>query len=145
MPHGIAVGKQSYFDKILPVPGLITITVLSAAILYGIDQSPLIDNDFYDFVSSYWSSVQAILSLLTSVFGFAHLYVLTLVINFSTRILLTQWAPTLDRLELWKTLSNMSMDPALPFALLAPSTVVWALTLGVGSVWTGALTPNLVS
>ena len=145
MPQGIAVGKQSFFGKILPVPGLIITTVLSAIILYGIDQPPFIDNDFYDFVSTHRSSVQASLSLLTSVFGFAHLYVLTSVINFSTRILLTQWAPTLDRLNLWRALSNKSIDLALPFNMLAPLTVVWALTLGVGSLWTGALTPNLVS
>lgn len=145
MPQGIAVGKQSFFGKILPVPGLVITTFLSAAVLYGIDQPPFIDNDFYDFVSTHRSSIQAILSLLTSVFGFAHLYVLTSVINFSTRILLTQWAPTLDRLKMWRALSNKSIDLALPFAFLAPLTVVWALALGVGSLWTGALTPNLVS
>lgn len=145
MPRGIAVGKQSFYGKVLPVPGLMVTTILSAIILYGIERPPFIDNDFYDFVSLHRSSVQASLSLLTSVFGFAHLYVLTSVINFSTRILLTQWAPTLDRLELWRALSNKSIDLALPFNLLAPLTVVWALTLGVGSLWTGALTPNLVS
>ena len=145
MPQGIAVGKQSFFGKILPVPGLIITTVLSAVILYGIDRPPFIDNDFYNFVSIHRSSVQASLSFLTSVFGFAHLYVLTSVINFSTRILLTQWAPTLDRLELWRALSTKSIDLALPFSLLGPLTVVWALTLGVGSLWTGALTPNLVA
>ncbi|CAD6572545.1 MAG: hypothetical protein ASARMPRED_005446 [Alectoria sarmentosa] len=145
LPQGIAIGKQSFFGKVLPVPGLIITTILSAAILRGIDQPPFIDNDFYDFVSTHRSSVQAILSLLTSVFSFAHLYVLTSVINFSTRILLTQWAPTLDRLKLWRALSNRSIDLALPFTFLAPLAVVWALTLGVGSLWTGALTPNLVS
>ena len=145
MPQGIAVGKQSFFGKILPVPGLIITTVLSAVILYGIDRPPFIDNEFYNFVSIHRSSVQASLSFLTSVFGFAHLYVLTSVINFSTRILLTQWAPTLDRLELWRALSTKSIDLALPFSLLGPVTVIWALTLGVGSLWTGALTPNLVA
>ena len=70
---------------------------------------------------------------------------MTSVINFSTRILLTQSAPTLDRLELWRAFSNKSIDLALPLNLLAPLTVVWALTLGVGSLWTGALTPKLVS
>lgn len=144
MPQGIAVGKQSFFGKILPVPGLIITTVLSAAILHGIDQPPFIDNDFYDFVSTHRSSTQAVLSLLTSVFSFAHLYVLTSVINFSTRILLTQWAPTLDRLKWWKALSNISIDLDLPFTFSAPLAIVWALTLGVGSLWTGALTPNLV-
>lgn len=145
LPQGIAVGKQSFFGKILPVPGLIITTVLSAAILHGIDQPPFVDNDFYDFVSTHRSSVQATLSLLTSIFSFAHLHVLTSVINFSTRILLTQWAPTLDRLKMWKALSNKSIDLALPFSFLAPLTLVWALTLGVGSLWTGALTPNLVA
>ena len=145
MPRGIAVGKQSFYGKVLPIPGLIITTILSATILYGIDQPPFLDNDFYDFVSTHRSSVQASLSLLTSVFGFAHLYVFTSVVNFSTRILLTQWAQTLDHLELWRALSNKSIDLALPFNLLAPLTVVWALTLGVGSLWTGALTPNLVS
>ena len=145
LPQGIAVGKQSFFGKILPVPGLVITTVLSAAILHGIDLPPFVDNDLYNFVATHRSSVQAILSLLTSIFSFAHLHVLTSVINFSTRILLTQWAPTLDRLKMWKALSNKSIDLALPFSFLAPLTLVWALTLGVASLWTGALTPNLVS
>lgn len=145
LPQGIALGKQSFFGKILPVPGLILTTILCIAILYGIDQPPFIDSDFYDFVSTHRSSVQALLSLLTSVLSFAHLYVLTSVINFSTRILLTQWAPTLDRLKLWQALSNKSIDLALPLTYLAPLTIISTLTLGVGSLWTGALTPNLVS
>ena len=145
MPQGIAVGKQSFFGKILPVPGLIVTTILSTVILYGVCQAPFIDNDFYDFISTHRSSVQASLSLLASIFTFAHLYVLSSVINFSTRILLTQWAPTLDRLKWWKALSTMSIDVALPFTFLAPLAIVWALALGVGSLWTGALTPNLVS
>lgn len=145
LPQGIALGKQSFFGKILPVPGLILTTILSGALLYGIDQPPFIDSNLYDFVSTHRSSVQATLSLLTSVLSFAHLYVLTSIINFSTSILLTQWAPTLDHLKWWKALSNKSIDIALTFTYLAPLTIISALTLGVGSLWTGALTPNLVS
>lgn len=145
LPQGIALGKQSFYGKILPVPGLILTTILSSALLYGINQPPFIDSDFYNFVSTHRSSVQAALSLLTSVLSFGNLYVLTSVINFSTRILLTQWAPTLNHLKWWKALSNKSIDLALPFTYLAPLTIISALTLGVGSLWTGALTPNIVS
>ena len=70
MPQGIAIGKQSFFGKILPVPGLIITTILSAIILYGIDRPPFINNDFYNFVSTHRATVQASLSFLTSVFGF---------------------------------------------------------------------------
>ena len=90
LPQGIALGKQSFFGKILPVPGLILTTILCVAILYGIDQPPLIDNGFYDFVSTHRSSVQAILSLSTSVLSFAHLPTPTLCLSMPNPILIQQ-------------------------------------------------------
>lgn len=145
IPQGIAVRKQSFVTKTMPVYGLLMTTILSSFLLYGINQPPFIDHSFYNFISEHRSSVQAILSLLASVFGFAHLYVFTSVINFSTRILLMQYAPSLDRLKWWKALATKSIDLTLPLGFLLPVIAVFALTLLPAFLWTGALTPNLVS
>ncbi|MCJ1454530.1 hypothetical protein MMC28_004883 [Mycoblastus sanguinarius] len=145
LPNEIPKGRQSFFAKTMPLPGLIITTILSTVLLYGVTQPAFIDNDFYNFVQNHRSSVQAALSLLTSIFGFAHIYVLTSVINFSTRILLTQFAPTLERLKWWQALSTANVDPSLPVAFLIPVAAVWGLTLLPAFLWTGALTPNLVA
>ena len=145
IPQNTAAGHQSFYAKTSPLPGLIIATIFSAILIYGIESPPFVDNRFYHFVQNHRSSVQAVLSLLASIFSFAHLFVLTAVINFSTRILLTQFAPTLERLKWWQALATTSVDPSLPISYVIPLAAFWALALVPAFLWTGALTPNLVS
>ena len=140
--------KQFFFHKIKPLPGLVLTSVLSVVLLCGIDRPPFIDRDFYNFVLNHRSTTQAILSLLTHLFCLWHLYVLNTVINFSMRIrLLGPSHPTLAHLKLWKTLAQHKIDGSLPYTLsfYLPMIVVSGLAFLPGFLWTGALTPNLVT
>ncbi len=146
--HEAPKTSQSFLHKISPLPGLVLTTVLSAVLLYGINRPPFTDNDFYNFVQDHRSTTQAILNLLTHLFCLWHLYVLDTVVNFSTRIrLLSQSHPTLAQLKLWKALAAHKLDGSLPFSfsLYLPMTVGLALAFLPGFLWTGALTPILVT
>ena len=140
----LAGGEQSALKKVLPFPGLIVCTAISGALLYGIQLRDYYNYDLYSFIQYRRSSVQAILSVLTYILGFAHLYVLTSMFNFTTRILLTQYSPTLERLKWWKATSSQSIDLSLPLRFLVPAALFFGFTLLPATLWTGALTPNLV-
>ena len=140
-----ARGYQSTLSKFSLFPGLIVTTAISAALVYGYEHGPYINDTLYDFIDDWRSIVQAILSVLTHMLGFASLYVLTSVVNFSTRIFLTQQAPSLDRVKWWKSVSSKSIDFSLPLKFLLPVVLFFAFTLLPAFLWTGALTPNLVS
>ncbi len=135
----------SVFAKFKIVAVLVSTTVLSSALLYGVGQPVLINDNLYDFIESNRSSIQGILSVLTNIFAFAHLFVLQSTINFSTRILLTQYTPTLNRLNCWKAMSTKNIDLSLPTKFLVPAIAFFVLGLLPGFIWTAALTPNLTT
>ena len=146
--HGwpIPNADRPIFNKLKSLPGLILTTILSSVLVYGINARPLIDNTFYSFIMYHRSSTQAILSLLTGGLSILQLYVLKSVINLEAKIqLLASLPPTLERLKWWKALAAYKIDPSLPLISYLPMLVVWALALLPNFLWTGALTPNLLT
>ena len=145
--NGSASQKPSFFHKMRPALALIPTTVLSSVLLSGMGRPPFIDHDFYNFVADHRSTTQAVLNLLTSMFGLWHLFVLKTVINFSTRSRLqaADDPPSLIHLRWWKALGAHKIDGSLPGKFQFPMLLVWALALLLSSLWTGALTPNLVT
>ena len=137
--------ENSTLKKFLPIPGLVIATVISSLLVYATQHGPFVLNGFYNFVENSRTSVQAIISILTHILGFGHLYVLTSVISLSMRSLLQHYAHTPDRVKMWRALSSKSLDLSLPFKLLLPAVVLIALTVLPSTLWTGALTPNLVT
>ena len=138
---------RSFFHKITPLLTLIPTTVLSSVLLYGIRRPPFIDNDFYNFVNDNRATTQAVLNFLTSIFGVWHLFVLKSVIDFSTRdqIQASGRHPSPIHLRWWKALAAQKFDRSLPWKYYFSMLLVWALALLPSSLWTGALTPNLVT
>ena len=142
-----AAKKPSFFHKIRPALALIPTTVLSSVLLSGMGRSPFIDHDFYNFVADHRSTTQAVLNLLTSLFGLWHLFVLKSVISFGTRSRLqaADDPPSLIHLRWWKALGAHKIDGSLPSKFFFSMLLIWALALLPSSLWTGALTPNLVT
>ena len=67
-------------------------------------------------------------------------------INLEAKIqLLAPLPPTLERLKWWKALAAYEIDRSLPFISYLPMLVLWALALLPNFLWTGALTPNLLT
>ena len=139
--------KPSFFRKITPVLALFPTTVLSSVLLYGMGRPPFIDHDFYNFVADHRITLQAVLNLLTTIFGVWHLFVLKSVINFRSRSRLqpSDNPPSLIHLRLWKALAAYKVDWSLPLRFQFSMHWVQLLALLPSSLWTGALTPNLVT
>lgn len=146
--HGwpIRNADQPIFNKLKALPGLILTTVLSSVLVYGINERPIIDNLFYSFVMDHRSSTQAVLSLFTGGLSVLQIYVLKSMINLEAKIqLLAPSPPTLKRLKWWKALAAYKIDRSLPLISYLPMLVLWALALLPNFLWTGALTPNLLT
>ena len=145
--NGATAETQSFFHKMTPLLALIPTTVLSSVLLYGIGRPPFIDKEFYNFVNDHRATTQAVLNFLTSIFGVWHLFVLTSVINFSTRnqIQASGRHPSPIHLRWWNALAAQKFDRSLPWKYSFSMLLVWALALLPSSLWTGALTPNLVT
>ena len=146
--HGwpIRNADQPIFNKLKFLPGLILTTILSSVLVYGINERPFIDNTFYSFVMDHRSSTQAVLSLFTGGLSILQIYVLKSMINLEAKIqLLAPLPPTLERLKWWKALAAYKIDRSLPLISYLPMLVLWALALLPNFLWTGALTPNLLT
>ena len=146
--HGWPVrnARQSVFNKLKPLPGLILTTIISSVLVYGINERPFIDNTFYSFVTNHRSSTQVILSLLTSGLSILQMYALKSMINFEAKIqLLAPFPSTVKRLKWWKALAAYEIDRSLPLMSYLPMLVLWALALLPNPLWTGALTPILLT
>lgn len=137
--------KQSFFNKLKPLPGLILTTVISSVLVYGINQHPFVDITFYSFIMDQRSSTQAILSLFTGGLSLLQIYVLKSMINLEAKTqLLAPFAPTVKRLKWWKALAAYKIDRSLPLMSCLPMLVLWTLALLPDFLWMGALTPILL-
>jgi len=125
-------------------PGLLITNTLSGLLLYADYQPGYRGRHLYNFIEYHRPEIQSIIQILSSIVGFAQLYVLTSMIKFSTRELLTRCEISLDRLKWWKSLSTKSLDLSLPSWHLALGSLVCALAMLPGALWTGALTPNML-
>ena len=146
--HGwpIRNADQPNFNKLKSLPGLILTTILSSVLVYGINERPFIDNTFYSFIMNHRSSTQAVLSLFTGGLSILQIYVLESMINLEAKIqLLASLPPTRERLNWWKALAAYKIDRSLPLISYLPMLVLWALALLPNFLWTGALTPNLLT
>lgn len=130
-------------SKYLPAMGLSLTTVMSS-ILFGYINRPTYLNDkLYRFIDYNRASVQVILHILTTIFGFLHLYALTSVFNFATRMKLAKHATSLDRLKWWRAMSFNRIDFGLPMKYFVPALLFSGFATIPGILWTGALTPVL--
>lgn len=146
--HGwpIRNADQPIFNKLKSLPGLLLTTILSSVLVYGINAHPFTDNTFYSFVMYHRSSTQAVLSLFTGGLSILQIYVLKSMINLEAKIqLLASLPPTLERLKWWKALAAYKIDRSLPLISYLPMLLLWALALLPNFLWTGALTPNLLT
>ncbi|MCJ1295993.1 hypothetical protein MMC34_007558 [Xylographa carneopallida] len=142
-PHS-SYAEQPTLSRFLLVPGLLVTTLVSMILTFYINNARKPDPNLYYYVSNYRPTVSVIVNLIAHTLAFAHVYVLTSMINFSTRLLLRQYAPSLDRVKWWKAISAGDLDASLPWRFLLPAAGFFALALLPATLWTGALTPTML-
>ncbi|MCJ1434066.1 hypothetical protein MMC27_003432 [Xylographa pallens] len=136
--------EQPALSRFVLVPGLLATTVISIILTFYINNARKPDPNLYYYVTNYRPTVSVIVNLIAHTLAFAHVYVLTSMINFSTRLLLRQYAPSLDRVKWWKAISAGNIDVSLPCRFLLPAAGFFLLALLPATLWTGALTPAML-
>ena len=136
--------EQPVLSRFVLVPGLLVTTVVSMILMFYINNARKPDPSLYYYVTNYRPTVSVIVNLIAHTLAFAHVYVLTSMINFSTRLLLRQYAPSLDRVKWWKAISTGNLDVSLPSRFLLPAAGFFLLALLPATLWTGALTPTML-
>jgi hypothetical protein len=95
--------NESLLNMYLVAPCLLITTVVSVLLVVGKSNM----NYFYYFVVNLRASVQIIVQILSRLFGTIHVFALTTLINFRTRLVLGPQKPvSLNTLNFWNGLYN---------------------------------------
>jgi hypothetical protein len=119
---------ESYFTRYLVALCLLITTTITVLLCLGNAFSWTITST-YDLVVTYRASIQIVVQVLSAILGGLHVFTLTTLVNFRTRLLLSSHQPiSLDVLNWWNKLCNRSfpglgLSGLLFFALL----VFWGL------------------
>jgi hypothetical protein len=91
------------------------------------------------------ATVQIVIQVLASCFGAVHVYILCVLVNFSTRLRIAEKPYKLDRLKFWAAICTKSLDWSMPVRFLVPVIIFQLLVITPAAIWAGALTPVTTS
>lgn len=115
--------NESLLNKYLVVPCLLITTIVSVLLVLAKSNR----NYFYYFVVNHRASVQIIVQILSRLFGTIHVYALTTLINFRTRLVLGSQNPVpLNTLNFWNGLYNRRFSDF---------TIPWIFGIGLLGFW----------
>lgn len=128
-------------SKYLAVPCLTVTTAIALYLLVAARKNDTYSGSLYDFVSANRATTQIIVQVIASVLGALHLYVLTSLINFFTRLRLQMSPMKLDTIKLWTAASSLRMDWRLPLGSWPILCAFLIVALIPPALWAGAVTP----
>ncbi|KAF2720051.1 hypothetical protein K431DRAFT_227396 [Polychaeton citri CBS 116435] len=96
----------------------------------------------YDLAVHNRPRLQVIVHVLTTLLAVPWTYAVCTTLNLSTRALFSRRPARLDTLRFWTATGQARMDFNLPFYHFVTCTLISAITLLPGWLWTGALTPQ---
>lgn len=134
-----------FWPKYILVPGLIVTTTLAILLATGLGLNWVIYGETYDIVQKNRASVQLVVQLLAGILGSIHVFTLSTIINYSTRIVLARQTISLDHIGYWTALCSTRLDLSLPKKSLILVVGFCCVTILPSALWTGALTPIAVS
>lgn len=131
--------------RFLPLPGLLLATMITLALLIGDARSRTYHGNLYHFVVTYRATVQIVVQIISFALGAIHVYVLTTLVNFFTRLSLRKVPSTLDSLKLWNSMTSPRMDWSLPGKLTAILGTFLLVTIVPPALWAGMYDPGTTS
>ncbi|EON70093.1 hypothetical protein W97_09359 [Coniosporium apollinis CBS 100218] len=134
-------GELSNSSKYLAVPCLTVTTVIALYLVVAARKNNTYSGSLYNFVSANRATTQIIVQIVAFALGTLHLYVLTTLINFSSRSRL-QMSPTkLDTIKMWAAVCSLRMDWSLPLGSWLILCALRVVALIPPALWAGAVTP----
>ncbi|KAJ7117623.1 hypothetical protein C8R44DRAFT_567196, partial [Mycena epipterygia] len=120
--------------------GLIVTTAVAIILLV---ESGHKSQGLYKFVSQQPTQVQVLIQVASHLLGFIHVFTLSTITNFSTRLRLQRGSVSLTELRLWQSISSIKFVWNLPFMHTGILLSYIFLHLLPASLWAAALTPIL--
>jgi len=115
--------NESLLNKYLVVPCLLITTIISVLLVVGKSNRSY----FYYYVVNHRASVQIIVQILSRLFGTIHVFALTTLINFRSRLVLGSQKPVpLNTLNFWNGLYNRKFSDF---------TIPWIFGIGLLGFW----------
>ena|SRR2546429_6270851 len=111
---------EPLWARYLAVPGLFITTVISTTLIIYAPTHQISSGSFPQLVINYRSVTQVIVQVLAHALGLIHVFVLTTLINFSTRLSFSRRPVSLDYLKWWNSVCHLRTDWSLPIHLLVP-------------------------
>ena len=106
--------------RYLAVPGLLITSVISTTLTIYAPTYQISYGSFSQLVINHRSIIQVIVQILAHAFGLIHVFVLTTLFNFSTRLSFSRRPVSLDYLKWWNSVCHLRTDWSLPMQLLVP-------------------------
>ncbi|KAF8188896.1 hypothetical protein K438DRAFT_1972079 [Mycena galopus ATCC 62051] len=138
MAKDLDLHHASLWSKLRPIPGLVVSTVATVLLVV---QTKRDNTALYTFVTENRTAVQVGIQIIAHALGFIEIFILTSIVNFSTRLRLSRGSVSLAELRLWQSISSIRMAwsmPLLHLTILVPYIVFHLLP---SALWAGAITP----
>jgi hypothetical protein len=135
---------ETLFRKLLVFPPLIFTTIISLILVGTFRNHHKLGHPGVDWIVNNRATVGFFIQILSGFLGLAQIGTLRTIINYRTRQTLTTRSLTLDRINLFVSLSTSQINWALPIPSLFTVLGFAAITSIPAAIWAGALTPTVV-
>jgi hypothetical protein len=132
---------ESKWRIFLTFPIIIVSTIASSILLYSSRRRWFVSDIYYDGIVENRAAVQVVVQLLAGLCGVGQVSTVRNLINYAVRLKLTRCATTLDRLNLYTSLTTAHINWSLPPLGLATLLGTTVIALAPTALWVGALTP----
>lgn len=136
---------EGTWAKLLLIPCLGLMSTVTILLLWSDRNRWAETGRIYQLVISNRATVQIVIQVLASCFGAVHVYVLCVLVNFSTRLRIAEKPYKLDRLKFCAAICTKSLDWSMPVRFLVPVIIFQLLFIIPAAIWAGALTPVTTS
>lgn len=144
-PPGQSYGTTAPIWRYVPLPGLLLTTTIIIWLLQTAQTGHNYTGSFYHFVVDSRATTLIIVQIVSFAPGAIHIFFLTTLVSFSTRLSFTRRPASLDRLKVWHSPCSPRMDWTLPWSGILVVGIFLILTLAPPALWAGALTPVVTS
>ncbi|KAI9857503.1 MAG: hypothetical protein M1813_008253 [Trichoglossum hirsutum] len=133
--------EEGLWQRFRTVLFLLFNTVVSTVIIVGLEKHWTIRGSWYGKINNARATTQIVVHIIAGLLGTFYVRTICDLINFSSRIALTQQPTSLDRLKLWNSLSAAGLDWSTSINSQLILVIFYLAALAPSALWTGALTP----
>lgn len=130
-------------SRFLLVPGLLITSVINFVLIGGLKGHWTITGSSAATINDNPSTFSAIRQIVASLLGAVYMYSICMIINWSSRVIISRQAVTLDKLDFWSAICGSRIDWTLPKPKI-PLVLLFVIASRIpAAFWAGALAPTI--